>query len=101
MQSICKLLKTIQIQTTSYHPQANGSLERSHKMLAEYLHYVDEDQLNWDLWVLMQCLYLIQLYTWLLGTPYSLIHGREAEMPTSLTKGSPQPQTIMTSIKIR
>jgi len=46
------LLKINKIQTTTYHPESNGALERSHRTLAEYLrHYVDEDQTNWDEWI--------------------------------------------------
>jgi len=38
-------LKINKIQTTAYHPESNGALERSHRTLAEYLrHYVGEDQ---------------------------------------------------------
>jgi transposase InsO family protein len=41
----CKLLKIKKLQTTAFHPESNGSLERSHRVLAEYLrHYVREDR---------------------------------------------------------
>lgn len=44
-----RLLKVKKIQTTDFHPESIGSLERSHRVLAEYLrHYVREDQTNWD-----------------------------------------------------
>jgi len=50
--STCKLLRIKKIQNTAFHPQSNGSLERSHRVLTEYLrHYVCEDQTNWDEWV--------------------------------------------------
>ena len=46
---ICKILKINKIQFTSFHPESQGSIERSHRVLAEYLrHYVSEDQTNWD-----------------------------------------------------
>lgn len=32
---VCKILKTKKISTTGYHPQANGSMERSHRPLAD------------------------------------------------------------------
>jgi transposase InsO family protein len=32
----CKLLKIKKIHGTSFHPQTNGSLERTHRTLAEY-----------------------------------------------------------------
>ena len=45
----CKLLRIKKIQTTAFHPESNGSLERSHRVLTEYLrHYVREDQTSWD-----------------------------------------------------
>jgi len=43
----CKSLKNKKIQTAAFHPESNGSLQRSHRVLAEYLrHYVREDQTN-------------------------------------------------------
>jgi transposase InsO family protein len=48
----CKLLKIKKIQSTAFHPESQGSIERSHRVLAEYLrHYVKEDQTDWDEWV--------------------------------------------------
>ncbi|KAL0128576.1 hypothetical protein PUN28_003731 [Cardiocondyla obscurior] len=48
----CKLLKIEKIQTTAYHFETNGALERSHKTLAEYLrHYLNEEQTDWDEWL--------------------------------------------------
>ena len=45
----CKELKVKKIQSTAFHPESQGSIERSHRVLAEYLrHYVNEDQTNWD-----------------------------------------------------
>jgi len=43
--NVCKLLKIAKVQTTAYHPESNGALERSHRTLSEYLrHYINEDQ---------------------------------------------------------
>jgi len=45
----CKFLKIKKIQSTVFQPESQGSIERSHLVLAEYLqHYVKEDQTNWD-----------------------------------------------------
>jgi len=50
--NMCKMLRTRKIQTTAFHPESNGGLERSHRVLAEYLqHYVREDKTNWDDWI--------------------------------------------------
>jgi len=48
----CRILGIKKIQSTAFHPETQGSIERSHRMLAEYVrHYVKEDQTNWDQWV--------------------------------------------------
>ncbi len=48
----CKLLKIKKIQSTAFHPESQGGIERSHRVLAEYLrHYVKEDQTDWDEWI--------------------------------------------------
>ena len=50
--TMCNLLRIKKIQTTAFHPESNGRLERSHRLLTEYLrHYVREDQSNWDEWI--------------------------------------------------
>jgi transposase InsO family protein len=50
--NVCEMLRIRKIQTTAFHPESNGGLERSHRVLAEYLrHYVREDQTNWDEWI--------------------------------------------------
>jgi transposase InsO family protein len=43
--NICKLLRIKKIQSTAFLPESQGSLERSHCVLAEYLgHYIKERQ---------------------------------------------------------
>lgn len=37
MKKIANKFRIKQIKTTAYHPQSNGSLERSHHALAEYI----------------------------------------------------------------
>ena len=45
----CKLLKIQKLQTSSYHPQANGVCERMHKLLIDMIsHFVRKDARNWD-----------------------------------------------------
>jgi len=33
--NVCKLLKITKVQTTAYHPESNGALERLHRTLIE------------------------------------------------------------------
>ena len=45
----CKVLKINKIQSTAVHLESQGSIEWSHRVLAEYVRqYVREDQTNWD-----------------------------------------------------
>jgi len=75
----CKMLKINKIQSTAFHPESQGSIERSHRVLAEYLrHYVNEDQTNWDEWVP-------------LFTPFELLFGCPSVLP-SASKKPPEPQ---------
>jgi hypothetical protein len=49
LNNVCKLLRIKKLNTTAFRTESNGGLERSHRVLAEYLrHYIDEDQTNWD-----------------------------------------------------
>jgi hypothetical protein len=58
--NVCKMLKIKKLQTTTFHPESNGSLERSHRVLKEYLHHhIREDQSDWDAWFHMRCMYII------------------------------------------
>ena len=36
------------LKTTAYHPQPNGSLERFHNLLKEYLKQFIENNADWD-----------------------------------------------------
>uniref|UniRef100_A0A6V7LZN9 RNA-directed DNA polymerase n=1 Tax=Bracon brevicornis TaxID=1563983 RepID=A0A6V7LZN9_9HYME len=83
---VCKVLRVKKIQTTSYHPQTNGALERSHRTLAEYLrNFVDEGHTDWDTW-LPYALFAHNTtpHTATRKTPFELLYGRQASIPTSL-----------------
>jgi len=34
---LCRLLQVRNLNTTAYHPESNGALERTHKTMTEYL----------------------------------------------------------------
>jgi hypothetical protein len=83
---MCKLLRFEKIQTTAFHPESNGSLERSHRVLREYSrHYVREDQTNWDEWILYAVyVYNTTVHTTTAYTPFELAYGFKSEVPSAL-----------------
>ena len=45
----CKILGIKQGKTSEYHPQANGTIERYHKTMNQWLsHYLNASGTNWD-----------------------------------------------------
>jgi hypothetical protein len=82
----CKLLKIRKLQTTPFHPESNGSLERSHRVLKEYLrHYINEDQDNWDDWVpYAEYAYNTSVHTSTGYTSFELVYGFKSCMPSAL-----------------
>ena len=89
----CSLLKIKKIQSTAFHPESQGSIERSHRVLAEYLrHYVSEDQTDWDAWVPFATYVYNTTYHSATGyTPFELLFGRLSTLPSALKK-PPSPQ---------
>ena len=89
----CKILKIKKIQSTAFHPESQGSIERSHCVLAEYLqHYISEDQTNWDLWVpFATYVYNTTQHSATGFTPFELLFGRPSTLPSALKKPS-EPQ---------
>ena len=84
--NMCKLLQIKKIQTTAFHPASNVGLERSHRVLAEYLrHYVSEDQTNWDEWIPYAAyVYNTTVHTSTMFTPFELVYGFKSEVPLAL-----------------
>ncbi|KMQ87923.1 reverse transcriptase r [Lasius niger] len=81
---VARKFKIKHCKTTAYRPQANGSVERSHQVLWEYLkQYVDKNN-EWD-----KCLklasfsYNISVHEGTRHTPHELVFGKLARVPTS------------------
>jgi hypothetical protein len=89
----CKLLKIKKIQSTAFHPELQGSIERSHRVLVKYLqHYVEEDQTNWDEWVSFATYMCNTSEHSATGyTPFELVFGHRSSLPSAL-KSEPCPQ---------
>ena len=82
----CSLLKIKKIQPTAFYPESQGSIERSHRVLAEYLrHYVSEDQTDWYSWVpFANYIYNTTQHSATNYTPFELLFGRPSTLPSAL-----------------
>ena len=87
----CKILRIKKIQSTAFHPESQGSIEQSHRVLAEYLrHYVKEDQTNWNQWIpFATYAYNTTEHSATGFTPFELLFGHLSVLPSAL-KGPPQ-----------
>lgn len=82
----CKLLRIKKVQMATFHPESNGGLERSHRVLAEYLrHYVCEDQTDWDEWIPYAVyVYNTTVHSATAFTLFGLVYGFKSEVPSAL-----------------
>ncbi|HBS53358.1 MAG TPA: hypothetical protein DD806_05115 [Flavobacterium sp.] len=86
--SICKLLDLKKIQTTAYHPQTNGALERTHRTMAEHLRaLVNPEQTDWDDWLPhVVFTFNTTVHSSTGFTPFELLYGYEPTLPSSITE---------------
>ena len=77
------MLKINKIQSTAFHPESQGSIERSHRVLAEcFRHYVSEDQSNWESWVpFATYVYNTAEHSATGFIPFELLFGRPSAYP--------------------
>jgi hypothetical protein len=89
----CRLLKIKKIQSTAFHPESQGSIERSHRVLAEYLrHYIKEDQMNCDEWVPFAAYaYNTSEHSATGHTPFKLVFGHPFSLPPAV-RSQPTPR---------
>lgn len=81
----CKMLNIKKMNSTAFHPQTNGALERSHRTFTEYLrHFVDKYGMDWDIWSPF-CVFTYNT-TPHCSTgymPYELVFGHRPNLPSS------------------
>lgn len=90
MKALTKRLNIRRLQTTAFHPQTNGSLERTHIVLTEYLRQFISADSEWDDWVeLAMFSYNTSIHESTNRTPYELVFGKAPNIPSShpLPKG--------------
>ena len=84
MKQIAKRFKFDKIETTAFSPQSNGSLERAHHPLCEYLKNFSTKKYEWDeLLEFAQFHYNTSVHTSHKFTPYEIVLASPARIPSS------------------
>ena len=92
--NICKLLNIKKRKCTAYYPQSNGALERTRRVLVEYLRsFILEDKSDWDKWLpYATFVFNTTPHTATGYTPHKLLFGRKRNIPGMLQKEPPETQ---------
>ena len=84
MRNLTKRFNIKHFKTTAYHPQSNGSLERSHHVLTEYLKNSITNDKEWDEHVALAMFsYNTSVHESTQYSPFQLVFGRLARTPSS------------------
>ena len=87
MRSIMKKFRIQHFRTTAYHPQSNGSLERSHIVLVEYIKCFISKEENWDdLIERASFSYNTSVHEGTRYTPHELVFGHLARIPSNYNR---------------
>jgi len=84
MKKVAKIFRIRKFRTTAFHPQSNGSLERSHHALGEYLKQYASEEKQWDKWISLAIFnYNTSVHEATKHTPYELVFGKIARIPSN------------------
>jgi transposase InsO family protein len=84
IRALTKRFNIQHFKTTAYHPQSNGSIERSHHVLVEYLKTQIDKEDNWDEYIkLAMFSYNTSVHEGTKFSPYELIFGKLARLPSA------------------
>lgn len=88
MEKFAKLFKIQQYNSTSFRPETQGSLERSHAALVAYLRAF-KDKTNWCSWLPFALFsYNTAVHSAHNFTPFELIFGHKANIPSEFEVGT-------------
>lgn len=90
MKEVYESLGISKLQTTAYHPECNGAVERLNQTVIKMLgHFVAHDQRDWDLWLPFALFaYNSAAHEGTKESPFYLLYGRDAVVP-SLARAAP------------
>lgn len=87
VKEVCRLLNTRKVNTTAYHPQTDGLVERFNNTLAEAISsFVSSNQQDWDVYIpAIQFAHRTSLCVSTGDTPFYLLYGREPRLPPDVS----------------
>ena len=93
IKEVTKLYGVTKVTGSSWHPQSQGQVERTNRVLVEMLkHYTQTQVRNWDTIIPHACLaYNTSVHATTLHTPYELLYGRQARLPVDTMIHKPAP----------
>ncbi|XP_034946185.1 uncharacterized protein [Chelonus insularis] len=84
LQIVAKRSGIKKLRTTAYYPQSNGSSERSHQSLYEYLKFYSSIDDKWDDWIELAVFsYNTSYHFGIQSAPYTIVFGQQARLPSS------------------
>lgn len=84
IKNLAKKFNIKQYKTIAYHPQSQGSIERSHHVLVEYLRTQIAKETEWDEYInLAMFSYNTSTHESTKYSPFQLIYGRIPRLPSS------------------
>ena len=91
MHDISRLFMIDKTRTTPYHPQGNGQVERSNRVIADTISkYCAEKPHLWDTYLpYVTFVYSTTIHRTIGTTPYSMLLGKEAQYPINLFYSKP------------
>jgi hypothetical protein len=85
VEHMLRLFKVCHLTTSGYHPQTNGSLERSHAPLIDFIRSYSETYDDWDRLVPFATFtYNTSIHSATNFTPFELVYGRVARFPMKI-----------------
>ena len=89
LKDLAAIFKIRHVTTSGYYPQSNGSLERSHQVLADYLKHYIGDYEDWDRLIPFAMLsYNSSVHEGTQFAPHNLVFGKTIRLPSSFPSAS-------------
>ena len=97
---VCKIFQIHNVNTSSYHPQTDGLVERFNSTLCQSLSmYVSKNQKDWDDFIpLVLFAHRTSVLEVIGDSPFYVLYGCEPRLPVDVKYLPPVPDDITTSV---